>query len=649
MSMLSELFRGKSVRFILPLVLIMAWILVDFLSIFLGGVITFDVFWVIGLVAKLLMLGANLWFLKHFFLNGRKELYGALRKYAGYAVVLGYGAINLPILNWQAAGTLGSDDGFWLWLLCAIQALLMAALWLSLRVKKSMVFWGVITSEEASDKKLLQQHMRARKRTPLMVVLENVDMFIQTVFIVIVLQIFLVQLYVIPSESMVPTMLDEDRPLVLKTLDGPTIPMSNVKLPELIAVKRGQIVVFESPAYQPPPLGIKVVQEFLFYLTLSLVNLDKDEDGNPKVHYVVKRVTGVPGEKLMMLDDKLYVKTASDSDFQLQEQDLNYGHVDFTNQPENIQKRIWEPMVTPGYKAIFDAWDAIKNSLDIEKSQAALKQQVVGLQRDFAAISPSNLRNFEKIQFSGNTDEMEFRYASLVAQFKNQKLVPWQDAGIYHPLVKTLDSGGTLKNKIVGDNQDDCKKTVQYVDWLIIHHLLVAASARNDLLSFLQSQPAMNPATASSRFEKSAIAVNLLNKQLIAERYRFLLGLIAKNSSAAEYQTNQELAALYQKAWEYVVYLNFFDTRNFAPFPSGKDEYIPANKFFLMGDNRFNSLDFRFDENNSRRTRILEASDLQSVVINDTALAPRLLDRSSIIGHVIFRLFPFDRFGVIKP
>jgi hypothetical protein len=67
-----------------------------------------------------------------------------------------------------------------------------------------------------------------------------------------------------------------------------------------------------------------------------------------------------------------------------------------------------------------------------------------------------------------------------------------------------------------------------------------------------------------------------------------------------------------------------------------------------MGDNRYNSLDFRFDALSKFVSRALDASDPTSTVYT-SMLAPRLLDRSRIIGHLAFRIWPLDRLGLVKP
>jgi hypothetical protein len=64
-----------------------------------------------------------------------------------------------------------------------------------------------------------------------------------------------------------------------------------------------------------------------------------------------------------------------------------------------------------------------------------------------------------------------------------------------------------------------------------------------------------------------------------------------------------------------------------------------------MGDNRYNSLDFRFGTSQAQRP--IDAADPSSVVYA-SALAPFALDRKYIEGYALFRVWPPSRMGAIR-
>lgn len=106
-------------------------------------------------------------------------------------------------------------------------------------------------------------------------VVEYARSFFPIVLIVLVLRSFIAEPFRIPSGSMMPTLLIGDFILVNKFTYGIRLPVINTKIIELNEPQRGDIVVFRFP---------------------------KD----PTVDYI-KRVVGVPGDKIVYQDKKLYV------------------------------------------------------------------------------------------------------------------------------------------------------------------------------------------------------------------------------------------------------------------------------------------------------------------------------------------------------
>jgi signal peptidase I len=108
---------------------------------------------------------------------------------------------------------------------------------------------------------------------------EALTSLLQTVVVALFLLTFLLEPYLIPSESMEHTLLVGDFLLVNKQIYAPSDRLSRLLLPYR-DVERGDIVVFHHP--HPP--------------------------------YLVKRVVGIPGDHLRILDGRVFVKGIEQSE-----------------------------------------------------------------------------------------------------------------------------------------------------------------------------------------------------------------------------------------------------------------------------------------------------------------------------------------------
>ncbi len=99
--------------------------------------------------------------------------------------------------------------------------------------------------------------------------------FFPVILIVFFIRSFLVEPFRIPSGSMLPSLYIGDFILVNKFAYGVRLPVANNKIMEMGRPKRGEVAVFRFP-------------------------------GNPSINYI-KRVVGVPGDRILYKDKKLYI------------------------------------------------------------------------------------------------------------------------------------------------------------------------------------------------------------------------------------------------------------------------------------------------------------------------------------------------------
>ena len=112
----------------------------------------------------------------------------------------------------------------------------------------------------------------------------------------------------IPSGSMMNTLLIKDRLFVNKLIYGPELIPGMGKLPGLKSPRRGEIVIFESPTYLSKGPLFDITQRILYMLTLSMVDIDKDSYGEPKAHFLIKRAVGAGGDRIRFRNGNMEIR-----------------------------------------------------------------------------------------------------------------------------------------------------------------------------------------------------------------------------------------------------------------------------------------------------------------------------------------------------
>jgi signal peptidase I len=559
--------------------------------------------------------GMGLLFLNAIYRRGRRPLLPAFKKIVGYSLVLHYVAMSLPRVEWANAGLIGPGRAVFIYALTLACTAAGCVFFIVMGRKPVRAAFGIITEEEAADPALLKKNRKARKLRPVIVILEWVDAIASAVIIVILINIFVFQLYEVPTESMVPTFLSGDRPFTVKFLAGPRLPLTEWRLPFIKQPARGDVVTIANPRY-PENSGVnlrKYLSQLVYMITFTGVNIDTlGPGGRQKSDPLVKRVVGLPGEKLMMVDDVLYVRTAADPEFRPVEADRQrYAQVDLWKLPEDLQKRVGYIGTDAGIRRMLSAWDARKNAEDPARLAAAIGEKWRGLERRVSALPMGVLSAFESDAF---------RQDGYI-RTRRDEIMSAAPAGAENVFAMTSIA----------------------IDPLHVA-LAVARSptVRAALAEFVTS--GLSAPVGPTAYERGTRALSLLIKDNLISRVDLDIALISAGADYLKLSRDLRRVVLNTDAEDLADYLGRYDERNFAEFPAG-DAFLGPDEYFAMGDNRYNSLDFRFSEDS--RVRALDPADPVSVLYS-SRLAPFPLEKRFIEGYAVFRVWPLSRMGAIR-
>ncbi len=158
----------------------------------------------------------------------------------------------------------------------------------------------------------ISRREKQKKKNP---IVDWLDAIGSAVVIVLLINQYLLQAYQIPSPSMVPSLLVGDRIFVNKLVYGPELIPGMLKMPGFRAPSRADVIIFESPEYISSGPLKDILQRVIYMVTLSIVDIDRDEYGQPKHHFLIKRAIGMPGDRIRMRDGNVEIRTPGEADW----------------------------------------------------------------------------------------------------------------------------------------------------------------------------------------------------------------------------------------------------------------------------------------------------------------------------------------------
>ena len=179
--------------------------------------------------------------------------------------------------------------------------------------------WVQRITENRLTKRLLKSAQKkakkGAKRTFKGELLGWLDAIVFAVVFVLLINQYLFQLFMIPTPSMVGTLLIKDRVFVSKTSYGLEVYPGGPKIFSHINPLRDEVIVFYNPEYQSRGPFFDIISQVIYMGTFSLVNIDVDEDGNMRERLYVKRAAAMGGDTIRFENGEAFIKGEGESSF----------------------------------------------------------------------------------------------------------------------------------------------------------------------------------------------------------------------------------------------------------------------------------------------------------------------------------------------
>lgn len=145
-------------------------------------------------------------------------------------------------------------------------------------------------------------------------ILDWIEALVWAACVVLLINQYLLQAFVIPSQSMENSLLAGDRIFVNKIVYGPELVPGFGKLPGFREPEKSDVVIFETPEYNKKTPAFELTNRLLFMLTLTFVNLNEIMY-NETVQFLVKRYIAGGGDTVKFHNQELYIKPSGSNEW----------------------------------------------------------------------------------------------------------------------------------------------------------------------------------------------------------------------------------------------------------------------------------------------------------------------------------------------
>ncbi|MCL2410381.1 MAG: S26 family signal peptidase [Treponema sp.] len=154
-------------------------------------------------------------------------------------------------------------------------------------------------TETCLSRRAKKRRIRKEKQKEKNKILDWLGAFLWAAGMVLLINQYLVQAYQIPTGSMIDTLNIGDHIFVNKLIYGPELLPGFVKLPSPIQPQRNEVIIFENPTFISRGTAFEIAQRIIHMLTLSIVDIGRDEAGEPSVQFLIKRAIGQGGDRFI--------------------------------------------------------------------------------------------------------------------------------------------------------------------------------------------------------------------------------------------------------------------------------------------------------------------------------------------------------------